>query len=112
MEKTMNDIIAFVKKAMSLNMKVKVGFWGTVITVDENIDFDVAYMDENHRGITIRTPSGASNEIPITNAEYNLFKVLCDEVSEYGHHKALEEFDNFFKDKEGDKKITNVDDLF
>lgn len=122
MVKTMNDIIAFIRKAMSLGITVTTSSLidsGRIFIKINEKDSIVVEIDRIRnlgssnieKECIINTPSGKAH-IPITESENNLFKVLCDEVYEYEQNKALEFIDNFFKDIEKEQKITNVDELY
>ena len=114
MEKTMNDIIAFIEGAMKRDFQMEV-------FVSEKKDFSIIYIyNHNNDYIEIRQdrcnlcfltrrldPYCIENlsEIDILN-----FKMVLLKAKEYSKNKTLQFFDEFLGE-EPSKKITNINDL-
>ena len=110
---TMNNILAFVKKAMNDNLDIstfkdETTSYFTIEIKGENKYCEVRLYDKN----TIIIYLSGLNNICIKNIpeqDLLLFKLLFLEAEEYSNNKSLEYFNNFFK-KEENKEI-KVDDL-
>lgn len=111
MEKTisMNDIIAFVHKAIEKGLPVtSSSLWGDDITVSDNGTFvQINAMVQN--SIEINTNNGGSYIIDdFSDLDISRFKVLIEEIKEYQKERAINTFNNFFKDEQ--KTIDDIDD--
>ena len=109
---TMNDIVAFVEKAMENNLKIctwksdmikvyqdsyeNIGFWYS--KQQKSIKIEVCHLDmyEIHN---------------LNDLDTSTFEYLCARVRNYSQNKTLEYFNNFFKDEESKfKDINDLDD--
>lgn len=112
---TMNNILAFVKKAMNDDLDISTFKDETTSYFTYNIEIkgknrycEIRLCDKNI--IIIYLPG--LNNIRIKNVpeqDLLLFKLLFLETEEYSNNKSLEYFNNFFK-KEENKEV-KVDDL-
>ena len=114
---TMNNVIAFIKKAMDNNLDISTIHssceeYGIEILINNN-DTNRKYCNIRYFENSIIIHLGCnSNNIyikDISKQDLLLFKLLFLDVEEYSNKKSLEYFNNFFK-KEDDKQI-GVDDL-
>jgi len=113
---TMNDIIAFVEKAMECNFNVKVwGECGEIDVVQKNPDnpdkrIEIRSEDNSFKAISINT-YGFNHYIinNLTELEIASFKLLFAKAKEYSTNKTLEYFNNFFKEE--DSKLKDINDL-
>lgn len=105
MEKIMmNDIIAFVNKAIKNNMYIDTDEECsiTIINNDKLINF---LLEEDY--MLIKTDNG-SISFYVDNKEDLQFKLLIENCIEYCEKKGFEDFNNFFKE---DSKPTDINDL-
>lgn len=112
----MNDIVAFVEKAMECNFNVKV--WGecgeidiTQKNPDKHIEIRSMWTEDNSfEAISINT-YGFNHYIidNLTELEIASFKLLFAKAREYSTNKTLEYFNNFFKEE--DSKLKDINDL-
>lgn len=112
---TMNNILAFVKKAMNDDLNIStfkdetISYSTYIIEIKgENRYCEIRLCDKN---IIIISMPGLNN-IYIKNIpeqDLLLFKLLFLEVKEYSNNKSLEYFNSFFKNEEN--KEVKVDDL-
>ena len=113
---TMNDIIAFVEKAMECNFNVKVwGEYGEIDIIQKNPDKYIEIKPEWIERGTFKTIYINKPELNyytlnnLTELEVASFKFLCARVREYSINKTLEYFNNFFKEEES--KLKDINDL-
>ncbi len=101
----MNDVIAFVDKAIKYNMYIETdGECSiTVINNDKLVNF---LLEEDY--VSVKTDNGIM-DFDITDKEGFQFKVLIENCVEYCEEKAFEDFNNFFKEE--DSKPTDINDL-
>lgn len=106
---TMNDIVAFVEKAMENNMELAKSDFFNEITIYFP-SYDVNIWKSNKNQLTIHI--GRLNPYIIDNLsdlDCATYEYLCATVKEYSQNKTLEYFNNFFKDEES--KVTDINDL-
>lgn len=113
---SMNDIIAFVEKAMECNLNVKVwGEYGEIDIAQQNhdkyIEIRPVWIEkDNFEAICISKPELNYYILNnLTELEVASFKFLCAKVREYSMNKTLEYFNNFFKEE--DSKLKDINDL-
>ena len=108
---SMNDIIAFVEKAMKENLDIK------VIDYIENAAIRIYGADNKYFGIdlfndeyiTLKGSHDVSVEIKISEMDLALFKVEILKMKKYSENKVMEYFNNFFEEE--DFKPTTINDL-
>ena len=108
---SMNDIIAFVEKAMKENLDIK------VIDYEENAvirfyDVDNKWFGidlSNNECITLKGSHDVSIEIKMSEMDIALFKVEILKMKKYSENKVMEYFNNFFEEE--DFKPTTINDL-
>ena len=112
----MNDIIAFVEKAMERNLNVKVwGEYGGIDIAQQNsdkyIEIKPVWIErDNFKEICIIKQEFNYYILNnLTELEVASFKFLCARAREYSINKTLEYFNNFFKEEES--KLTDINDL-
>lgn len=104
MEKTMSDIIAFVRTAMEKNFHVYISFYGEVIvesslhndkiTIRPIFSFDSCTDNSSHIVIT----KNGKFYIDATDREKLEFQLLKENVKEYEKLRAFEDLGSFFND--------------
>lgn len=107
----MNDIIAFVEKAMKENLDIK------VIDYGQNAAIRLYGVDKKRFGIdlfndeyiTLKGSHDASIEIKISEMDLALFKVEILKMKKYSENKVMKYFNNFFEEE--DSKPTTINDL-
>lgn len=104
---TMNDIIAFVEKAMKQNLYVHNYFEGTF--VEKNNNKITISKSINDKDILITTNSGRFHVKNLTEKEILQYNLLRENVKLYMEDRGIEEFENFFKDEEN--KVKDINDL-
>ena len=105
---TMNDVIAFVEKAMENNLDIK---------VMSNVDLKIYKSDGEHiifwlLGHDLAIDKPRCNEYRIENIselDLSAYNYLLARVKEYSINKTLEYFDTFFKEE--NSKLTDINDL-
>lgn len=108
MEKiTMNDVIAFVKKAIQNDLKVDI-FINNISISDANTGNEVS-IDLNGDELNIETKSGFFTIENLSNKEILQYTVLCEDVRSYQENKGIREFKLFFKEDES--KPSDINDL-
>lgn len=111
MEKTisMNDIIAFIHKAIAKGLPItSSSLWGDDITVNDNGIF-IQINTTVQNSIEINTNNGGSYTTnDFSDLDISRFKVLVEEIKEYQKERAINTFNNFFKDEQ--KTIDDIDD--
>ena len=120
---TMNDIIAFIEKAMKENLNIRTTHrkWGSnfeeyVINVynsDEEL-FVIQYLNEeisNKKNNVIQISKGLLDwvDIEVSEMDIALFKVEILKAEKYSKNKVIEAFNNFFE--KDSSKPTTIDDL-
>ena len=122
---TMNDIIAFIEKAMKENLNIRTTHrkWGSsieeyvinVYSSDEEV-FAIQYINGGNpnKGNSIIQISKELLDwvdIEVSEMDVALFKVEVLKAEKYSKNKVIEDFNNFFnKDKDKPKSIDNLDD--
>ena len=120
---TMNDIIAFIERAMKENLDIKTTHreWGSleeyVINIyNSNEDlFVIQYLnnkeslDEKNNVIQISKSLLNWVDIEVSEMDIALFKVEILKAEKYSKNKVIEAFNNFFE--KDDSKPTTIDDL-
>ena len=111
---TVEDVIAFIKKAMKENLKIEFFFCGLGIEITEGnntikINPVLSFTPNKYECIYIQGKNG-SVKVPIQNETDILkYKIVYNEVKEYIENKGVEDFYNFFN--EDNSKLKNADDL-
>lgn len=108
MEKTIEfkDVVAFIRKAMDNGMRVNGDCFRVFIYTENNRSWHINFR-LYEKTILIETTYG-DYEISISKKEHLEFEVLIEEIKHYQQQKALEFFNNFFKE---DSKPTDINDL-
>lgn len=118
---SMNDIIAFVEKAMKENLNIQ-----TIIRDWDNIKSYTIRVYGSNEGVFIiecldssidkeknyvQISKGVLDWVDIEASEMDiaLFKVEVLKAQEYSRNKVIEAFNNFFKDEES--KLKDINDL-
>jgi hypothetical protein len=118
----MNDIIAFIERAMKENLNIRTTHreWGSnleeyVINIynsDEEL-FVIQYLhtDLNEKDNTVQISKGLLDwvDIEVSDMDIALFKVEILKAEKYSKNKVIEAFNNFFE--KDDSKPTTIDDL-
>lgn len=102
----MNDVIAFVRKAMENKFYVSTYFEGLHIS-SENKVIDISVRRD--KTVLIDTNSGRFFIKDLTEKELLQYSLLIEDVKSYVEQRGLEDFANFFKDE--DKKVKDINDL-
>ena len=120
---TMNDIIAFIERAMKKNLDIRTTHreWGSnleeyVISIyNSNKDlFVIQHLSTektpNKKDNTVQISKGLLDwiDIEISEMDIALFKVEVLKAEKYSKNKVIEAFNNFFEKE--DSKLT-IDDL-
>ena len=120
---TMNDIIAFIEKAMKENLDIRTTHreWGSnfeeyVINVynsDEEL-FVIQYLNEgssNKKNNVIQISKSLLNwvDIEVSEMDIALFKVEILKAEKYSKNRVIEAFNNFFE--KDNSKPTTINDL-
>lgn len=124
---TMNDVIAFIEKAMKENLdivtsNVEYSDFGNVERNKFNTDYTVCvwYSDRKYIKIIVNSKNNRFTiqllkelsdivSIETTEIDVALFKVEFLKVQEYSKNKVIEYFNNFFDTDEA--KPTTINDL-
>ena len=121
---TMNDIIAFIERAMKENLNIRTTHreWGSnleeyVINIyNSNEDlFVIQYLnnkeslDEKNNSIQISKGLLDWVDIEVSEMDIALFRVEVLKAEKYSKNKVIEAFNNFFE--KDDSKPTTIDDL-
>lgn len=121
MEKTisMNDIIAFIERAMKENVEMHAdirefcnNFKEYLIEIYNNDEYSLIFkasLDDVDNKVQIIKPHFNAVTIKISEMDIALFKVETLKVQEYSRNKVIEVFNTFF-DKE-DNRTKNIDEL-
>jgi len=113
---TMNDIIAFIERAMKENFNIqtfikdysKLEYSIEIFNNDEYLVFR-AYSDSNSNHIQIIKEYSNDVNIEISDIDIALFKVEVLKAQEYSKNKVIEYFNNFFE--KDSSKLTTINDL-
>jgi hypothetical protein len=118
----MNDIIAFIERAMKENLNIRTTYrsWGSnleeyVINIyNSNEDlFVIQYLntDLNGKENTVQISKGLLDwvDIEVSDMDIALFKVEVLKAEKYSKNKVIEAFNNFFGEEEN--KVVNINDL-
>ncbi|MEE3343914.1 MAG: hypothetical protein VZS44_07490 [Bacilli bacterium] len=107
----MNDIIAFVEKAMKENLDIKViDYVENAIIRLYGIDnkcFGIDLINDGY--IILKGSHDVSIEIKMSEMDIALFKVEVLKMKKYSENKVIEYFNNFFEEE--DFKPTTINDL-
>lgn len=123
---TMNDIIAFIERAMKENLNIRTMHreWGSnleeyVISIyNSNEDvFVIQYLNRNKESLdenrnSIQISKGLLNwvDIEVSEMDIALFKVEVLKAEKYSKNKVIEAFNNFFEKKvDRPKDINDLD---
>ena len=122
---TMNDIIAFIERAMKENLNIRTTHreWGSnleeyVIHIyNSNEDlFLIQYLSSNKENVdgksnSIQISKGLLDwvDIEVSEMDIALFKVEVLKAEKYSKNKVIEAFNNFFGEEEN--KVVNINDL-
>ena len=120
---TMNDIIAFIERAMKENLDIRTTHreWGSsleecvinVYNLNEEV-FVIQYLNEgssNKKNNVIQISKGLLDwvDIEVSEMDIALFKVEILKAEKYSKNKVIEAFNNFFE--KDSSKPTTIDDL-
>ena len=120
---TMNDIIAFIEKAMKENLDIRTIHreWGSnfeeyiinVYNSDEEL-FVIQYLNEgssNKKNNVIQISKSLLDlvDIEVSEMDIALFKVEILKAEKYSKNKVIEAFNNFFE--KDNSKPTTINDL-
>lgn len=104
----MNDIIAFVEKAMECNLNIGVWSGNNITIYDNNGNGEIEFSIINNRiNIITNHLNRYIEETKLSDLDISAFEFLCARVKNYSQNKSLEYFNNFFKDA----KIISINDL-
>jgi len=119
---TMNDIIAFIERAMKENLNIRTTHrnWGSnleeyVINIyNSNEDlFVIQYLntDLNGKENAVQISKGLLDwvDIEVSDMDIALFKVEVLKAEKYSKNKVIEAFNNFFE--KDNSKPTTIDNL-
>lgn len=108
----MNDIVAFVEKAMENNLKM-CAVNNDMIKIYKNPNESIKFWYFKNQ-ISIKVEICYLNMYEINNLndlDISTFEYLCARVKDYSQNKTLEYFNTFFKDEEFQfKDINDLDD--
>lgn len=107
---SIDNIIAFVKKAMSYSKPIDVSKYGEFyeISIRDNDKWILFHMMTDDLTITTCTNCGHIT-VKLTEKEMLKFRLLCEECTIYQEENVFKDLSTFF-DKVEDKP-TNIDDL-
>lgn len=121
---TMNDIIAFIERAMKENLNIRTTHreWGpnfeeyviNIYNLNEDL-FVIQYLNDkessNKKGNSIQISKGLLDwvDIEVSEMDIALFKVEVLKAEKYSKNKVIEAFNNFFE--KDDSKPTTINDL-
>ena len=105
---TMNDVIAFVRKAMDNKFYVSTYYEGLHISTEGKKVIDISVVRIN-KTAQIDTNFGRFFIKNLTEKELLQYNLLAEDVKSYMEQRGLEDFANFFKDE--DKKVKDINDL-
>lgn len=119
----MNDIIAFIERAMKENLNVRTTYrdWGSfeeyVINIyNSNEDvFVIQYVNieesPNKKNSSIQISKGLLDwvDIEISDMDIALFKVEILKAEKYSKNKVIEAFNNFFEKEDSKLTINDLD---
>jgi len=107
---TMNDVIAFVRKAMKKKFEIENGYNCISVKYENKIIVFIRGYNCGKEVLVLRTNhSGKTHELEITEEDILKWKLLQMECDNYQNEIAIENFNNFFKEEE--IKPTTINDL-
>ena len=121
---TMNDIIAFIERAMKENLDIRTTHreWGSnfeeyVISIyNSNEDlFVIQYLSTenilNKKDNTVQISKGLLDwiDIEVSEMDIALFKVEVLKAEKYSKNKVIEAFNNFFEKEDSKLTINDLD---
>ena len=121
---TMNDIIAFIERAMKENLNIRTTHreWGSnleeyVISIyNSNEDlFIIQHLSTekslNKEDNTVQISKGLSDwvDIEVSEIDIALFKVEVLKAEKYSKNKVIEAFNNFFEKEDSKLTINDLD---
>ena len=119
---TMNDIIAFIERAMKENLNIRTTHrnWGSnleeyVINIyNSNEDlFVIQYLntDLNVKENAVQISKGLLDwvDIEVSDMDIALFKVEVLKAEKYSKNKVIEAFNNFFEKEDSKLTINDLD---
>ena len=104
---TMNDVIAFVRKAMDNKFYVSTYYEGLHISTEGKKVIDISVRRDET--MLVDTNFGRFFIKNLTEKELLQYNLLIEDVKSYMEQRGLEDFANFFKDE--DKKVKDINDL-
>lgn len=110
MEKiTMNDAIAFVRKAMQNNLKIRnCLFYNGLDIMDTNSENKI-YIELVFDSLRITTKSGEFFINDLTEKDILQFKLIYEEAKSYQENNGIRDFKQFFKEDES--RPSDINDL-
>lgn len=118
----MNDIIAFIERAMELNLNIRtthnecknIESYGIDVHKEDDSSLSILYIKEqkNPENISLSITTNYLDWVKIENiSELDIanFKVIILKAERYSKNKVLDYFNNFFKEEES--KLTDINDL-
>lgn len=120
---TMNDIIAFIERAMKENLNIRTTHreWGpsleeyviNIYNSDEEL-FVIQYLNTdllNGKENTVQISKGLLNwvDIEVSKMDIALFKVEILKAEKYSKNKVIEAFNNFFEKEDSKLTINDLD---
>ena len=109
MEKiTMNDVIAFVKKAMQNNLKIRNCLFFNLDIIDINSENRIG-IDLEFDKLRINTKSGEFFIDDLNKKDILQYKLICEEVKSYQENNGIRDFKQFFKEDES--RPSDINDL-
>lgn len=107
--KTMNDVIAFVKKAMNLNLDIVLHSDNHIIKINNN-DFCIFFYTSIGK-LNINSQFGENISIEISEKEELQFNLLVEELREYLQERTIRDFDHFFDEYNLNNHINDINQL-
>lgn len=119
---TMNDIIAFIERAMKENLNIRTVYRKRGSNLEEciinvynsNKEFAIQYLNTeespNKKNNTIQISEGLLDwvDIEVSEMDIALFKVEILKAEKYSKNKVIEAFESFFEE---DNKLKTINDL-
>ena len=109
---SMNDIVAFIEKAMKNNMLIKVYKEEIEVIKDDDNFMQITriYNDKNIPQWIRLNYKGNCYPIEFDSFDFSTFEYLKARAQQYSKNKTLEYFNNFFDEENKVKEIT-INDL-
>ena len=104
---TIERIIAFIMQAMAEDLTISV--FSDQIEVWSSDKNTVCSFTISQNNVKVKTNKGEVI-VEITDPDYHKLLVLKDNIKKYREDKALDEFNNFFKEDNKPTDINNLDD--